>query len=384
MQTFSTYVMKKCIENAKKYAGYTITNPLVGAAIVKDGDIIAYGAHEAYGQAHAEVNAIKNANGNTEGAELYVTLEPCSTFGKTPPCTQAIIDAGIKKVYVGVLDPNPNNMLNGIKALKNAGIAVEIGVELNECANLIEDFTKTIIHKMPYVTLKIASSIDGKVATKTGNSKWITGDISRNHVHQMRAESSAILTGIGTVLVDNPMLNVRHINASRQPIRVVLDTQCRLPINSNIVATSSQIQTIVYTADGADKARIEQLKDNGVHVKQVSVKNNKIELEKVLHDLYTNFSVMNIMVEAGSTLNGAFIDEKLADAVTMFIAPKIIGSKDAMTSIAGIGVDVVNDATQFVSINCCKSGDDICIKGVINKYTDEIKRATISNMELNI
>ena len=359
-------VMGRCVELARNAKGFTLTNPLVGAAVIKNGQAV-YGIHEKYGSHHAEVNAIKNAGEDVAGCELFVTLEPCSTYGKTPPCVEKIISSGIKKVYIGVLDINPKHRGQGVNILKNAGIEVEYGILTEECSLLIEDFIKYQTVKLPYVTLKTASSIDGRIACKTGHSKWITGDNARELVHKMRGFSDVVLTGIGTVEADNPLMTDRRKDAARQPVRAVLDSSLKIDINANMVNSAADAPVIIYTSENADSSKIMQLNDKNVKVIKVPCINGMLDIKEVLHSLY-ELGYMNVFVEAGSRVNGSFFDKSFLVWLEAFIAPKIIGGKDAISSIGGIGIDNMNEALVFkdYEINTC--GKDILISARINDY----------------
>ena len=373
-------VMGKCIELARNVKGFTLTNPLVGAAVIKGGNAV-YGIHEKYGSFHAEINAIKNAGEDVSGCELFVTLEPCSTYGKTPPCVEKIISSGIKKVYIGVLDVNPKHRGRGVNILRNAGIEVEYGVLVKECSLLIEDFIKYQTLKLPYVTLKTASSIDGKIACKTGHSKWITGDDARELVHKMRGLSDVVLTGIGTVEADNPLMTDRRKNAVRQPVRAVLDSSLKIDINANIVNSAEYAPVIIYTSENADSSKIMQLNDKNVKVIKVPCVNGMLDIKEVLYSLY-ELGYMNVFVEAGSRVNGSFFDNRLVDRLEAFIAPKVIGGKDAVSSIGGLGINNMNEALIFkdYEINIC--GQDILISARINDYAMQaVKKTKNYNVE---
>lgn len=359
-------VMGRCIELARSAKGFTLTNPLVGAAIIKNGQVF-YGIHEKYGSNHAEVNAIKNAGENVKDCELFVTLEPCSTYGKTPPCVEKIISSGIKKVYIGVLDINPKHRGQGVNILKNAGIDVEYGILAEECSLLIEDFIKYQTLKLPYVTLKTASSIDGRIACKTGHSKWITGEESREYVHKMRGSSDVVLTGIGTVEADNPLMTDRRKDAARQPVRVVLDSNLKIDINANIVNSAQEAQLIIYTSEKADSSKIMQLNDKNIKVIKVPCDNGMLDIKEVLQSLYS-LGFMNVFVEAGSRVNGSFFDNKLVDRLESFIAPKVIGGKEAVSSIGGAGINSMDEALVFKDYEINTYGKDILISARINDY----------------
>ena len=239
--------MRRAIELAKKGGGYVHPNPLVGCVVVKDGEIISEGYHEKYGEFHAERNALLHCQSETNGASLYVTLEPCCHYGKTPPCTEIIIEKGVKKVFVGILDPNPLVAGKGVKILQDAGIEVEVGLCENEIRELNKVFLKYITTKRPYVIMKTAMTLDGKIAAFTGDSRWVTNEESRKMVHQLRSEMAAVIVGIGTVLADDPMLNVRLEGNPHQPIRIVVDSNLRIPIDSQLVKTAREYRTIIAT-----------------------------------------------------------------------------------------------------------------------------------------
>lgn len=363
-------LMSKCINNAYKAKGNTKTNPLVGAAVCK-GDDVFFGIHEKYGFAHAEVNAINNAGENAYNSELFVTLEPCSTHGKTPPCVDKIISAGIKKVYVGVLDVNPKHAGRGISILKNAGIDVEYGILSDKSSLLIEDFIKYHTKKLPYVTLKTAVSIDGKIAAYTGDSKWITCEKSRKYVHKLRGESDAVITGVGTVLADNPLMTNRFFKKLNQPVRVILDSFLKTPVNADIIESTNISPVIIYTSKNIDNKKADLLKRKNIEILEVDEYNGMLDLESVLKSLYSK-GFMNVLVESGSQVNGSFFDNWLVDKLEIFIAPKVIGGKGAVSAIGGRGIDAVNKAYTFKSSNIKKSGDDIHISARINDYTNEV------------
>ncbi len=363
-------IMSKCVELAYSRKGFTLNNPLVGAAVVKDNNIFC-GVHEKYGNNHAEINAINNAGENVSNCELFVTLEPCSTNGKTPPCVEKIIKSGIKKVYIGVLDINPKHKGKGVNMLHNAGIKVEYGILADKCSLLIEDFIKYHTHKLPYITLKTATSMDGKIATKTGHSQWITGDVARNIVHKMRGMSDVVLTGIGTILSDNPLMTDRREDAEHQPVRAVLDSTLQIDINSNIVKSATYYPLIIFASDNINDDKIKQLNDLNVKVIKVACNNGYLDIKEVLSYLY-DLNYMNIFVEAGSKINGSFIDNRFVDKLEMFIAPKIIGGKDALSSIGGIGIDTMDNCLTFCDYEISKIGDDILISARLNDYTKKV------------
>ncbi len=367
-------IMGRCIELANGAKGRTKTNPLVGAAVIKDGKAV-YGIHEKYGYAHAEVNAIKNAGEDVAGCELYVTLEPCSTYGKTPPCVEKIINSKIKKVYVGVLDINPAHAGRGIKILKEAGIDVEYGILAEESSALIEDFIKYHTEKLPYVTLKTAVSLDGKIATRLNHSKWITSDISRKYVHKLRGQSDAVITGAGTILEDNPLLTNRQDNDLKQPSRVILDSYLKTPVTAKIIESAELSPVIIYTSSKSDKEKADILRSKNIEIIEIDEENGYLDLKAVLSSLY-NKGYMNVMVESGSRLNGSFFDQGLVDKLELFMAPKIIGGKDSLSCIGGKGIDYMDNASLLNITNIENCGQDIHITGKIHDYTKKVVEFT--------
>lgn len=348
--------MREAIREAKRGLGFTNPNPLVGAVIVKDGRIISCGYHARYGELHAERNAINNATEDIKGADMYVTLEPCSHYGKQPPCCEAVVEAGIKRVYIGSRDPNPKVCGKGAEYLKKHGIEVFEDVLKDECDKINDIFFHYITTGMPYVIMKIAMSADGKTASKTGHSKWITNSISRESSHFTRKRVSAIMVGINTVLEDNPMLNCRCDNP-KHPLRVVCDNNLRIPLECNLVKTANEIPTLVATvSNNIDK--IDRLKECGVDI--VKTSGDRVNLRELMAEL-GNRKIDSVLVEGGSTLHWSILHENLVDELHLYIAPKIIGGRDAKTAVSGSGLESVNDAFMFTSPEIELLGDDILI-----------------------
>ncbi len=370
--TANEYMMRAA-ELARRGKGYTRTNPCVGAVVVRDGDITGEGWHTAYGAPHAEVEALSRAGETARGADLYVTLEPCTTYGKTPPCSLAIINSGVKRIFVGVLDPNPQHAGGALKALQGHGIEIKCGIEAGLCASLIEDFTKFKLTGRPYVTVKIAQSLDGKIAAASGESKWITGPESRREVHRLRKESDAVLVGIGTVLADNPELTVRDIPSDRQPARVVLDSACRIPLGSKLVtgATAGTADTILFTTDRAPSDKVSQLRNCGVKV----IITDDLSAHGVLAEL-GSFDIMNVLVEGGSAVFGSFLSQGQADMLHLFIAPILIGGDRCRGSIGGSGAAFLKDAQRVVGLACSRTGDDLWLRGKLRDHTAEVLELT--------
>ncbi|MBR1859348.1 MAG: bifunctional diaminohydroxyphosphoribosylaminopyrimidine deaminase/5-amino-6-(5-phosphoribosylamino)uracil reductase RibD [Selenomonadaceae bacterium] len=355
--------MEIALNIAANARGRTSPNPMVGAVIVKDGRIIAEGWHRKAGTPHAEVHALNMAGELAEGATLYVTLEPCSHFGRTPPCANAIVNAGIKRVVAAMSDPNSKVAGNGFKILTDAGIEVKVGVLEYEAKKLNEVFLKWITTKMPFVTLKTAMSLDGKIATASGQSQWITCAESRKRVHELRDINDAIMVGVGTVLADNPTLTAR-IDGGKNPIRIIVDSNARTPIEANVV-TDGQAQTIIAVTENAPRNKIEALKNLGVDI--ITAGNDKrVDLTLLMRELGKR-DITSVFVEGGGTLNFSLLNENLVDKLYAFIAPKIIGGRNALTSVEGDGFINLSDAALLHDIKTELVGDDVLINGYLRK-----------------
>lgn len=359
--------MKRALELAKKGTGYTSPNPLVGAVIVKEGRVIGEGYHESYGGNHAEVNAFYNAAEDVTGGTMYVTLEPCSHYGKTPPCADLIVKKGIKKVVIGLEDPNPLVAGKGIRILKDAGIEVVTGVLEQENRKLNEIFLKYITTKLPFVIMKTAMTLDGKIATRTNQSKWITGEISRKHVHELRHRVSGIMVGIGTVLADNPSLTTRlEGGTGKDPIRIIVDSSGSIPLDSKVLNTESKGETIVALTDRVEKNKIEKLREKGTSLIITPSKEGRVDLSFLMKKLGER-KIDSILLEGGSRLNYSALEEGLVDKVNMFIAPKIIGGDTAKTPVGGLGKAHMSEAINLKHVDVHSFGDDIMIEGYIIK-----------------
>ena len=347
--------MKKCITLAKKGAGYTSPNPMVGAIILDENlNFISQGYHKKYGQAHAEVNAINNAlkkGANLKNSTIIVTLEPCSHYGKTPPCADLIIKSGIKTVVVGVLDCNPKVAGNGIKKCQDAGLTVITGILEEECKQLNEIFFKNQLKKLPFVTIKTATTLDGKIATKTGSSKWITGENARNIVQKLRHNYDAILTSSNTVIADNPSLTCRLKNG-KNPIRIILDTNLKTNPNS-LVYNNDGTKDIIATISKEQKKYPKNVK-----ILKIKEKNGKIDLKELLKELYSQ-GICSVLIEAGGILNGAFLKEKLVDKLIHFTAPKILGDNEGKSFIDGFDIKDINNSLNLKLISIQKTEPDI-------------------------
>ncbi|MBC5625270.1 bifunctional diaminohydroxyphosphoribosylaminopyrimidine deaminase/5-amino-6-(5-phosphoribosylamino)uracil reductase RibD [Clostridium sp. NSJ-49] len=356
--------MYLAIDLAKQGNGKVNPNPLVGAVIVKDGRVIGQGYHEEYGKAHAEVNAFKSLRESSEGATIYVTLEPCSHYGKTPPCVDKIIENKISKVVIGTLDPNPLVAGRGVRKLRDSGIEVVVGILEEECKNLAEVFMKYIVTKTPFVVLKTAMTLDGKIATQTGESKWITCEKSRRNVHKLRNELSAIMVGVNTVVKDNPELTCR-LEGGRNPVRVIVDSKLRIPIESKVI-NDKLSRTIIATTKESNKSKRDSLEKLGVEIVVVKSKNEKVDLKDLMIKL-GELNIDSILLEGGGTLNFSALEEGIIDKVQAYISPKIIGGEKSKTPVEGNGVEELSKAILLENITTESVGEDILIQGYIKR-----------------
>lgn len=357
--------MRLAMQLAGNAIGRTSPNPLVGAVIVKDNRVVGCGWHRKAGTPHAEVHALNQAGELAQGADVYVTLEPCAHYGKTPPCAKALVEAKVKNVYGGLLDVNPKVAGKGFKILEDAGIHVEYGFLQDELRKQNEVFFKWIEHKKPFIVLKAAMTLDGKIATATGQSKWITNETSRAYGYKLRDIYDGIMVGINTVIEDNPMLTAR-VDGGKNPIRIVVDSSLKIDINANVVQDKSA-KTIIATTDKADKDKILKLQAQDVDVIVVDKdENDKVDIEKLL-DILGQKNICSILVEGGATLSGSFVAKKLVDKVYFFIAPKIVGGKEAKTPVAGTGILNLQEALSLKDIQIEKLKEDILIIGRVDK-----------------
>ena len=352
--------MLQAIQLAKQGEGWTNPNPMVGAVIVKNGRIIGKGYHKKCGELHAERNAIASLTESAEGATIYVTLEPCCHYGKTPPCTEAIIEQKIKRVVIGSRDPNPKVSGKGIKMLQEAGIEVIEDFMREECDRLNPVFFHYITTKTPYVVMKYAMTLDGKIATKTGASKWITGEAARAEVQHMRHRYMGIMAGIGTVLADDPMLNVR-VEGWKSPIRILCDSGLRIPLDGQIVKSAGKYRTIVAYADSENtEAKRKRLHEMGVETICCPDENNQVDLKKLMKYLGEE-GIDSILLEGGGTLNDSALRDGIVQEVQAFIAPKLFGGMNSKTPVEGIGVRFPSEAVKLKCTDICQIGEDIRI-----------------------
>lgn len=357
--------MERALELAERARGRTSPNPMVGSVIVKDGEVVGEGYHEKAGLPHAEINALRQAGEKAAGATMYVTLEPCNFQGRTPPCTDAIISAGIKNLVVSAEDPNPKVAGKGIAVLKEAGVVVSRGLLKDKATAINEAYNKHITTGLPFVTVKAAVSLDGKIATKTGSSRWITGEESRKRVHVMRAENDVILTGSGTVNADNPSLTARLDDRDvKQPVRVILDSDGSIDENSYVIATADEIQTIIFATENITLAAKERLEGLGIEVIVTKSENGRVPIKKVLVELGRR-GIVSVVVEAGKSLTTAIVESQMFDKLVLFVAPILIGGEDAPSFFAGTGADDVKDAMRLNLSDVRRVGNDvmICLQG---------------------
>lgn len=342
--------MKRAIELAKQGAGWTAPNPLVGAVVVKNGRVIGEGYHRKYGELHAERNALAACTEDPAGATLYVTLEPCCHYGKTPPCTEIIIEKKIAKVVIGSRDPNPKVAGKGARILREHGIEVVEDYMRETCDALNPVFFHYITTKTPYVVLKFAMTLDGKIATRTGASKWITGEAARNHVHQLRGRYAGILAGIGTVLADDPMLNCR-IDGAHQPLRIILDSHLRIPMGSRLVRSAKEYPLLIVcnesTRDREEGTnRIQKLEEAGAKVWTLPEKNGHPDLNVLMQRLGEE-KIDSVLIEGGGTVNEAALKAHIVHHVYAYIAPKIFGGEDAKTPVEGSGIRLPQECANL-------------------------------------
>lgn len=357
------FYMKRALELAVKGIGMVNPNPMVGAVIVKDNKVIGEGFHEKYGHAHAERNAVKNAVEDIEGATVYVTLEPCAHYGKTPPCVDLLIEKKVRKVVIGMLDPNPLVAGKSIKKLKENNIEVKVGVKEKECRKLNEVFIKYITTKKPFVIMKAGISIDGKIATSSGESKWITSERSRLHSHELRNRMSGIMVGINTVLSDDPSLTYRGEHKGKDPLRIIIDSTLKVPFESKVIKYNNN-NTIVACVENTDLIKKEKLEKMGVKIIETKSKKGKVDLQEVVEKLGKE-KIDSILLEGGGTLNFSALKEEIVDKVRFYIAPKIIGGENSKNSVSGQGFYNLDDCVNLKDMSYEQMGNEIVVEGYI-------------------
>ena len=354
--------MRLALQLAKKGCGWTSPNPMVGAVVAKEGRIIGQGWHQRYGQAHAERNALASCTEDPQGATLYVTLEPCCHYGKQPPCVDAILDAGIHRVVVGSADPNPLVAGKGIAILRAHGIDVTENVLQEECDALNKVFFHYITTKRPFVSMKYAITMDGKIATYTGASKWITGEIARNHVQRQRHRFRGIMVGVGTILADDPLLTCR-IEGGRDPVRIICDTHLRTPLQSQVVMTAKQVPTILATCCG-DPEKQAAYQQAGCRVLCLEAHRGHVNLLQLMEQLGQE-QIDSILLEGGGTLNWSALESGIVQQVQAYIAPKLFGGRDAKAPIEGAGVPLPDAAFLLKNSRLEQLGKDFLIESEV-------------------
>ncbi|SDC51172.1 bifunctional diaminohydroxyphosphoribosylaminopyrimidine deaminase/5-amino-6-(5-phosphoribosylamino)uracil reductase RibD [Shouchella lonarensis] len=341
MTTTDEQYMQLALTNARAAKGQTAPNPLVGAVIVNHNEIVGIGAHLKAGEAHAEIHALRMAGEKARGSTVYVTLEPCAHTGKTGPCAQALIDANVKKVFVATRDPNRLVAGKGIHMLEQAGIEVNVGLCEQEAQQLNEVFNYAIVKHMPFVTLKAAMTLDGKISAYTADSQWITSEAARKDVHHLRHEHQAIAVGVGTVLKDNPSLTAR-IENGRHPLRIIVDSRLRTPLDAHVVCDGTA-ETWIFTASECDhKKKLALAAKKGVRIFHTTG-GSEVNLRDMLHTLYES-GITSLLLEAGGTLNAAFLNDSLVQKLIVYVAPKLIGGKNAPTFFEGAGLSAMSNA----------------------------------------
>lgn len=346
--------MRLALENARAAQGQTAPNPLVGSVIVNDGRLVGIGAHLKPGEPHAEIHALRMAGDHARGATIYVTLEPCSHHGRTGPCAEAIVQAGLARVVVAAPDPNPLVAGSGIRILREAGIEVIEGVLREESERLNEVFNRYIVSKRPFVTVKSAVTMDGKIATRSSSSRWITSAEAREDVHRLRHESGAILVGVQTILHDDSQLNTR-LPGGRNPLRIVLDSTLRIPEHARVI-TDGEAPTWIFTGSQADPDKRRRLESAGVRVIETS--GERVNLDEVLDALGAG-EISSLLVEGGGQVIASFVEQGLADKLVLYMAPKLVGGKDAPTFVEGLGISDMNDAVQLTGLRAEPLGPDL-------------------------
>lgn len=357
--------MRRAIALARKGAGWTSPNPMVGAVIVKDGQIIGEGYHRRWGELHAERNAFASLTRSARGADMYVTLEPCCHYGKTPPCTEAILEQGIARVFIGSRDPNPLVAGKGARFLREHGVTVEEDFLREECDALNPVFFHYITTGRPYVVMKYAMTLDGKIASHTGASKWITGETAREHVHTLRGRYSSILAGIGTVLADDPMLNCR-IPGAHQPLRIIADSHLRIPPDCRICRTAREYATVVACgasafSDLSSAPKIAVLRDLGIQILPLPERQDHIDLQALVSWLGQQ-KTDSLLIEGGGILHEAALRSGIVDHVCAYVAPKLLGGRDAKTPVEGQGADTPDLGTRLKNLSITHLGEDLLLE----------------------
>jgi len=364
MTSDDTRYMRRALRLARRGRGYTSPNPAVGAVVVRDGKVVGEGYHRAAGTPHAEVHALARAAGRAAGATLYVTLEPCAHQGRTGPCCVAAAAAGIRRVVVATLDPNPQVAGKGVRYLRRRKVEVVVGVEEAAARELNEDFFCYITEHRPFVTWKGAMSLDGRIATRTGDSQWITGEAARRAGHRLRRRADAILVGRTTAAADDPSLTDRAPGRPRHPLRVVLDSRLRLPLRLRLFQDQEALPTVVYCTVAAPQERRRRLRERGVAV--VVAGRDRVDPKRVLTDLYQK-EVMHLLIEGGGTVAASFVEAGQVDRACIFVAPLIIGGRKAAPLLGGEGFATLAEAMHLERLESRRLGDDLLLTGRVRR-----------------
>lgn len=365
MEQTAESFMSRALELARRGEGRTRPNPPVGAVVVRDGQVVGEGFHPRAGDPHAEIFALRQAGEAARGADLFVTLEPCAHQGRTGPCTDAVIASGIRRVYIGCLDPNPRVAGNGEKRLLAAGLEVVTGVLESECRWLIGPFTRHISSGRPLVMLKSAMTLDGKTATAIGDSQWISNSESRAFVHQVRNRIDAVMVGVGTVLRDDPSLTTRLAEGGRDAVRVIVDSHLRIAEHARVLTLESSAPTVIATTEAASYGKIRRLRDQGARILVLPAHQGRVELAALLSAL-GEMDLQSVMLEGGAVLSGEFLREQLIDRVMIFVAPCLIGGDDGKGIFAGRGVVSLAETPKVRNLRWRHFGDDILCEGEID------------------
>jgi diaminohydroxyphosphoribosylaminopyrimidine deaminase/5-amino-6-(5-phosphoribosylamino)uracil reductase len=364
LQIHDEKYMRMALRLAAKAKGRTSPNPMVGAVVVKNGKVIARGYHHKAGEPHAEAIALKKAGEKAKGATLYVTLEPCShTDKRTPPCAPLVMQSGVKRVVIAMIDPNPRVSGGGVKTLRKAGLEIVTGVLEAEAGKLNEAFIKHITTGMPFVTLKIAQTLDGKVATATGESKWITGEKARQEGHRLRDANDAILVGINTVLKDEPSLTTR-IPKGRDPIRVIVDSTLRIPVHAGVITQKSPAKTIIAALASAPMAKTEKIQEAGAEVLTVKSSRDRVDLRDLMKKLGRK-GIISVLIEGGPEVHASAIKSGIVDKVVLFVAPVLMTGRDSLCSIGGVSPARLGQAIRLEDVTSRFVGNDLMIEGYI-------------------
>lgn len=360
-----TRFMRRALTLARRGSGRTSPNPLVGAVVIKNGRVVGEGYHQKAGGPHAEVIALERAGRKAAGATLYISLEPCCHTGKkTPPCTGTIIASGVSRVVVAMEDPNPRVSGKGIRQLLDAGVNVSLGPLAEQAGRLNEAFCKHITTGLPFVTLKIAETLDGRIATASGESRWITGEAARKQVHRLRSQSDAILVGVDTVIYDDPLLTVRSVRGT-SPRRVVVDSTLRTPLTARVVTENPEC-TIIATTSAASVEKTQSFTERGVEVLTVEAEEGRVCLPALMKDLGGK-GITSVLVEGGAEIAASALKSGIVDKVLFFIAPKIMGGRDSVAAIGGKSPAILAQSVSLVNMTVRRIGEDLLVAGYVNK-----------------